>query len=224
MRKDNFVKRGVKSLTLEGKTIGFGVTGSHCTYEEVYPIIEQLVETKVTVVPVFSHSVQTVSTRFGEAGEWAAKIERLTGQKAITSIPEAEPLGPQKRLDAFVIAPCTGSSLSRLAAANTDSPVLMAAKSTFRNDRPVILAISTNDGLGLNLYNVAKLMNTKNIFFVPFGQDAPHVKMNSLVADMTQLPETIEWALQKRQLQPVLIERWQNERKPTWQETANHSE
>ncbi len=148
------------------------------------------------------------STRFGEAGEWARKIEAVCGQTAITSIPEAEPLGPTKQLDCFAIMPCTGSTLSRLAAANTDSPVLMAAKATMRNDRPIVLAISTNDGLGLNMYNIAKLINEKNIFFVPFGQDAPHVKINSLVSSMDLLPATIEAALEKRQLQPVLIERF----------------
>ncbi|MCL6445500.1 MAG: dipicolinate synthase subunit B, partial [Alicyclobacillus sp.] len=166
----------------------------------------------VQVVPIVSNTVLEVSTRFGEAGEWAAKIEQLTGQKTISTIPEAEPLGPSKRLECLVIAPCTGNSLSRLANAATDSAVLMAAKATLRNDRPVVLGISTNDGLGLNLYNIAKLMNTKNIFFVPFGQDAPHVKMNSLVAAMDLIPETCEAALEKRQLQPMLIERWRQER------------
>lgn len=199
-------------MDLKGKTIGFAITGSHCTYEEVYPEIEKLVDMGVNVVPIFSQTVLEVSTRFGEAGEWAEKIEKVTGRKAITSIPEAEPLGPSKLLDCLVIAPCTGNSLSRLATAETDSAVLMAAKSTMRNDRPVILAISTNDGLGLNLYNIAKLINMKNIFFVPFGQDAPHVKMNSLVSLMRLIPETCSAALEKRQLQPVLIARWEEER------------
>jgi len=199
-------------MELKGKTIGFAITGSHCTYEEVYPEIERLVSMGVEVVPVFSNTVMTVSTRFGEAGEWAHKIEELTGRKAIQTIPDAEPLGPSKLLDCLLIAPCTGSSLSRLANAATDSAVLMAAKSTLRNDRPVILAISTNDGLGLNMYNIAKLINMKNIFFVPFGQDAPHVKMNSLVSLMRLIPNTCEAALEKRQLQPVLLERWQEAR------------
>lgn len=199
-------------MELKGKTIGFAVTGSHCTYAEVYPEIENLVHMGVDVVPIFSNTVMQVSTRFGEAGEWAGKIETVTGHEAITSLPEAEPLGPSKRLDCMVIAPCTGNSLSRLANAATDSAVLMAAKSTLRNDRPVILAISTNDGLGLNLYNLAKLVNMKNIFFVPFGQDAPHVKMNSLVSHMRLIPETCEAALEKRQLQPILMERWREVR------------
>lgn len=199
-------------MELKGKTIGFGITGSHCTYEEIFPEVKRLVDVGATVIPVFSNAVLSTSTRFGEAGEWAKKIEEVTGQKAITSIPEAEPLGPSKKLDVMLIAPCTASSLSRFAQANTDSPVLMAAKSTLRNDKPVVVAISTNDGLGLSMYNIAKLMNTKNIFFVPFGQDAPHVKINSLVSLMRLIPDTLSAALEKRQLQPVLIERWQEER------------
>lgn len=199
-------------MDLSGKTIGFGVTGSHCTYEEIFPEVKRLCDLGARVVPVFSHHVMHTDTRFGKAGEWAQRIEEVTGNKAITTIPEAEPLGPSKALDAFVIAPCTASTLSRLAHANTDSPVLMAAKATLRNGRPVVVAISTNDGLGLSLYNIATLMNAKNIYFVPFGQDAPHVKMNSLVALMRLIPETVAAALEGRQLQPVLIERWREDR------------
>lgn len=199
-------------MDLKGKTIGFAITGSHCTYEEIFPEVQKLVELGAHVVPIFSNTVMTVSTRFGEAGEWAKRIEEVTGEKAIASLPEAEPLGPSKRLDCLLIAPCTGNSLSRLANAATDSPVLMAAKATLRNDRPVVLAISTNDGLGLSMHNVATLMNAKNFFFVPFGQDSPHVKMNSLVSLMRLVPETCAAALEKRQLQPLLIERWREER------------
>lgn len=199
-------------MELKNKTIGFGVTGSHCTYEEIYPEVKRLVDLGATVIPVFSNNVLNTATRFGEAGEWARKIEEVTGQKAITTIPEAEPLGPSKKLDVMLIAPCTASSMSRLAQANTDSPVLMAAKSTLRNDKPLVLGISTNDGLGLSMYNIARLVNTKNIFFVPFGQDAPHVKINSLVSLMRLIPETLSAALEKRQLQPVLLERWRDER------------
>ncbi len=199
-------------MELKGKTIGFAVTGSHCTYAETIPVVEQLVAMGVNVVPIVSQTVMQVTTRFGEAGEWALKLEKVTGRTLIATIPDAEPLGPSKQLDCLVIAPCTGNSLSRFANAATDSPVLMAAKATLRNDRPVILGISTNDGLGLNLYNIAKLLNMKNIFFVPFGQDAPHVKMNSLVADMSLIPATCESALEKKQLQPMIIERWRQER------------
>ncbi len=195
-------------MEIKGKTIGFAVTGSHCTYSEVFPEIERLVNTGVRVVPIFSQTMTSTTTRFGEAGDWASRIETLTGERAITTLPDAEPLGPSQLLDCLVIAPCTGSSLSRLANAQTDSPVLMAAKATMRNDRPVVLAISTNDGLGLNAVNIARLLVAKNIFFVPFGQDDPFAKMNSLVARMDLITPTVTAALEKRQLQPLLIERY----------------
>ncbi|MBX6394308.1 MAG: dipicolinate synthase subunit B [Alicyclobacillaceae bacterium] len=195
-------------MDLQGKTIGFAVTGSHCTYDEIVPQLERMVRTGARVVPIVSQTVQSTDTRFWESSAWLAKIEEVTGEKVIRSIVEAEPLGPKKLLDALVIAPCTGNTLSRLANAMTDSPVLMAAKATMRNDRPVVLAISTNDGLGLNMANIAKLMAAKNIFFVPFGQDDPERKINSLVARMDLLLPTVEMALEKKQLQPVLIERF----------------
>jgi dipicolinate synthase subunit B len=196
-------------VELNGKTIGFAVTGSHCTYAEVFPQMERLVAMGARIVPIVSATVLSTSTRFGEAGEWAQRMEELAGRAVIGTIPEAEPLGPAKLLDCLLIAPCTGSSLSRLANAQTDSPVLMAAKSTMRNDRPVVLAISTNDGLGLNAHNIARLLTTKNIFVVPYGQDDPFNKMNSLVARMDLIPATIEAALEKRQLQPLLVQRYE---------------
>jgi len=197
-------------MDLKGKTIGFGLTGSHCTYSEVQPVLEEMVKIGVQVIPILSHTVQSTSTRFAEADEWVATIERITGQKAIKSIPEAEPLGPSKKLDAMLIAPCTGNSLAKLAHAMNESPVLMAAKSTLRNGHPVIVSISTNDGLGLNMANVARLMATKNIYFVPFGQDDPWKKINSLVARNELIIPTIEAALNGKQLQPVLVEKWRD--------------
>ncbi len=194
-------------MNLTGKTIGFAVTGSHCTYAEVFPQFERLVKMGANIIPIFSNTVLSTATRFGEAGEWASRIEAVTGHTGIASIPEAEPLGPSKRLDCLIVAPCTGSTLSRFANAQTDSAVLMAAKATLRNDRPVVLAISTNDGLGLNAYNIARLLTTKNVFFVPYGQDDPFRKMNSLVAKMELIPQTVEAALEKRQLQPLLVAR-----------------
>lgn len=192
---------------LAGKTIGFGLSASHCTLEETMPQLQRLVEAGARVIPVASHSLLTTDTKFGTAASWQQKIREITGENIIASIPDAEPLGPAKTFDLMVIAPCTGSTTSRLANAITDSPVLMAAKGTLRNWRPVVLAISTNDGLGLNAMNVAKLISTKNIYFVPFGQDAPDKKPNSLVADMNLLLETCEAALEGRQLQPLLIEK-----------------
>lgn len=194
---------------LKGKTIGWGLTGSHCTFEETMPQIKRLVEAGARVIPVVSHTVMTTDTRFGTSASWQQQLLEITGEKIISTIPEAEPLGPSKLFDAMVIAPCTGNTTSRLANAITDSAVLMAAKATMRNLRPVVVAISTNDGLGLNFSNIAKLLNAKNIYFVPFGQDAPEKKPNSLVARMDLIKETCEAALAGKQLQPLLIERYQ---------------
>ncbi|QQE76183.1 dipicolinate synthase subunit B [Brevibacillus composti] len=194
---------------LQGKTIGFGLTGSHCTFEETMPEIKRLVDAGARVIPIVTTTIMTTDTRFGTSESWQQQLIDITGEKLITTIPEAEPLGPSKLLDVMVIAPCTGNSTSRLANAITDSPVLMAAKATMRNQRPVVVAISTNDGLGLNAANIAKLLAAKNIYFVPFGQDAPDKKPTSLVARMDLILETCEAALEGRQLQPLLIERFQ---------------
>jgi len=188
-------------------TVGFALTGSHCTFADVLPQIRRFVEAGANVVPIVSHSVATTDTRFGQSDDWLRQLKDLTGNDIIATIVEAEPLGPSKRLDVLVIAPCTGNTISRLANAMTDSPVLMAAKAQLRNQRPVVLAISTNDGLGLNAANIAKLLICKNVYFVPFGQDAPHVKPNSLVARMDLILETCEAALEGRQLQPLLVGR-----------------
>lgn len=193
---------------LQGKTIGFGLSGSHCTFEETMPQIQRFVDEGARVIPIVSNTVMTTDTRFGTSQSWQKQIKEITGEELISTIPQAEPLGPSKLLDVMLIAPCTGSTTSRLANAITDSPVLMAAKATMRNLRPLVVAISTNDGLGLNAANIAKLLAAKNIYFVPFGQDAPDKKPNSLVARMDLLVETCLAAMEGRQLQPLLIERF----------------
>ncbi|MRX70645.1 dipicolinate synthase subunit B [Bacillus lacus] len=198
-------------MKLQGKVIGFGLTGSHCTYDAVYPEIEGLIKEGAEVLPVVTNTVQHTSTRFGTEGEWVEKIEQLTGNSVIDSIVKAEPLGPKIPLDIMVIAPLTGNSMSKLANALTDSPVLMAAKATLRNHRPVVIGISTNDALGLNGANLMKLMSTKNIYFIPFGQDAPFKKPNSMVARMHLLMDTVEAALQHKQYQPVIIEKFRDD-------------
>ncbi|MFB1049522.1 dipicolinate synthase subunit B [Paraliobacillus sp. JSM ZJ581] len=192
---------------MKGRKIGFGITGSHCTYAAVLPQIEQLIDLGAEIVPVVSDTVQQTDTRFGKADDLLKKIEGITGREPIRTIVDAEPLGPVERLDCMVIAPLTGNSMSRLANAISDSSVLMATKATMRNGNPVVLGISTNDALGLNGVNLMRLMTAKLIYFVPFGQDDPVEKPNSLVADMTMIPETIAEALRFKQLQPVLIRR-----------------
>ncbi|RHW36388.1 dipicolinate synthase subunit B [Neobacillus notoginsengisoli] len=195
-------------MSLKGKRIGFGLTGSHCTYDAVYPEIKRLVEEGADVVPIVTFTVKNTETRFGKGEDWIERIETLTGKTVIDSIVKAEPLGPKEPLDCMVIAPMTGASMSKFANAINDSPVLMAAKATLRNQKPVVLGISTNDALGLNGVNLMRLMASKNIYFIPFGQDDPTNKPNSMVARMTLLKESVEFAIQGVQLQPVLVERY----------------
>ena len=189
---------------LKGKKIGFGVTGSHCTYADVFPIMKKLVEMGADVVPVVSYTVQNVDSRFGKAKDHLQKMIDITGNQPVQTIVEAETFGPKNPVDCMVVAPLTGNSMSKLANAITDQPVLMATKATMRNGCPIVLGIATNDALGLNGVNLMRLMATKGIFFAPFGQDNPKVKPNSLVSKMELIPETIEQALSFKQLQPVL--------------------
>lgn len=192
-------------MTLEGKRIGFGLTGSHCTYDQVFPQLERLMEAKADVVPIVTYTVRSTDTKFGKAEDHIERIESITGKRVISTMPEAEPLGPKDPLDCMVIAPLTGNSMSKLANALTDSPVLMAAKATMRNKSPVVLGISTNDALGLNGVNLMRLMASKFIYLIPYGQDDPYKKPNSLVSDMDYLLKTVESALLFEQIQPVII-------------------
>ena len=197
-------------MSLQGKRIGFGLTGSHCTYDVVFPEIEKLVNEGAEVIPIVTSTVKQTETRFGRGEDWIERIEKLTGHHVVDTIVKAEPLGPKLPLDCMVIAPLTGNSMSKLANALTDSPVLMAAKATMRNHRPVVVAISTNDALGLNGINLMRLMAAKDLYFVPYGQDEPFKKPNSMVARMSLLRETIIAALKGEQFQPVIIERFKD--------------
>ncbi len=194
-------------MDFKGKKIGFGLTGSHCTYEAVFPQMEKLVELGAELVPVVSYTFKDTDSKFGKADDHMARVREITGRDPITSIVDAEPLGPVEPLDIMVLAPLTGNSMSRLANAITDGPVLMATKATIRNGNPIVIGVSTNDALGLNGVNLMRLMSTKLIYFVPFGQDDPIKKPNSMVSDMTLIPETVKNALEYKQIQPVVIER-----------------
>lgn len=194
-------------MTLIGKNIGFALTGSHCTYEEIWPQVKRIKQAGAEIYPIASETVLNTTTRFGVGAEIVAHFAELTGRDVITTIVEAEPLGPQKLLDCLVVAPCTGNTCAKFANAITDTAVLMAAKTQLRNGKPLVLAISTNDALGLNAKNIGVLLNIPNVFFVPFGQDNPLEKPRSLVADMDLILPTVVNALQYRQLQPILIER-----------------
>lgn len=194
-------------MPLTDKHIGFALTGSHCTYEEIWPQVKKLVDLGATVHPIASYNVANTDTRFGMGKDIIAKFAKITGKDVVRSIVDAEPFGPKVPLDCIVVAPCTGNTMAKLANAITDTPVLMAVKAQLRNGKPAVLAISTNDALGLNAKNLGVLLNTENVYFVPFGQDNPTMKPNSLVSDMGLVIPTIEEALQGKQLQPVVIER-----------------
>ncbi len=198
-------------MRLKEKKIGFALTGSHCTLEKVFPELEKLLEEGAEVYPIISSSVDQTNSRFGEATEWKTLLVKKTGQKIITSILAAEPLGPKMMLDGYIIAPCTGNTLAKLANGITDTAVLMGAKAQLRNQKPVILSISTNDGLGLNAKNIGTLLCTKYIYLVPFGQDSPFSKPNSLIAKTELLLSTLLEGLEGRQLQPMLINMSQEE-------------
>lgn len=192
-------------MNLEGKRIGFGLTGSHHSHQEVFPQVKKLVAQKADVIPIISNTVKQTDTKFGKAREHIQQIEAITNHKVISTIPEAEPFGPKEPLDCMVIAPLTGNSLSKLANAITDNAVLMAAKATLRNQRPVVLGVTTNDALGLNGVNLMKLLNSKYIYFIPFGQDNPFNKPNSIVAKWEYLTEAVTHAMEQKQLQPLLV-------------------
>lgn len=189
---------------VEPQKIGFAMTGSFCTFDKVINQLEKLTEI-YDVTVIMSKSAYKTDTRFGTAEGFRQKVRELTGKEIIREISQAEPIGPKKLFDALIIAPCTGNTLSKLAHAVTDGAVTMAAKAHLRNERPLIIAPSTNDGLGANAANIGSLLNMKNIYFVPFGQDDPIKKHKSLVADFTQIIPTIEEALQGRQIQPILV-------------------
>ena len=186
------------------RTVGFAITGSFCTYEKIKGVGRRLVEEDNRVVPIFSNMAQTVNCRFGNAKDFIIEIQEITGERGIFSIQEAEPIGPKGFLDVLVIAPCTGNTMAKLCAGITDSPVLMAAKAHMRNDRPVVISLSTNDALGASLKNIGMLMNTKNIYFVPFGQDDYRKKPKSMIAHTDLIEDTIEASLEGKQLQPVV--------------------
>ena len=185
--------------------LGVALCGSFCTFKKTVELIENLVNLGITVYPIMSFNAYTISTRFGEATDFIEKIESLTGRPIIHTISGAEPLGPKHIIDALLIAPCTGNTLAKLNNAITDTPVLLAAKSLMRNGNPIILAIATNDGLGMNFKNIGGLMPNQHMFFVPFGQDDAVNKPYSLVCDYSKVVDTLKLALDKQQIQPIVI-------------------
>ncbi|MGE5371293.1 MAG: dipicolinate synthase subunit B [Solirubrobacterales bacterium] len=192
-------------MDFTGITVGLVITGSHCTIGSVLSEVESLREAGAQIIPVLSYSARYTDNRFYRADDLAQAVERVTGNDLICTIPTAEPIGPGKMFDVLLLAPCTGNTMAKLANGITDTPALMAVKAQLRNQRPVVIAVSTNDALGLNAKNLGILINAKHIYFVPFRQDDPEAKPTSLVANMALTGETIAAALKGKQLQPMVL-------------------
>lgn len=190
---------------MENLTVGFALTGSFCTFAKVVPQIEAIANAGYRILPIMSETSYQTDTRFGKAKDFINIIENITQHSVIHTIRESEPIGPKNLVDAMIVAPCTGNTISKIANGITDSCVAMAAKANLRNGNPLIIAVSTNDGLGASGKNIGLLANTKQIYLVPFGQDAPFQKPDSLVAKMDQILPTLEQALLGRQIQPLLV-------------------
>lgn len=191
-------------MRLKGVRVGFALTGSHCCLDQVLPQVRSLVNEGAEIYPIISSSVDITDTRYGTGEKWKGMLSSLTGRQVFRTITEVEDVGPKKLFDIMVVAPCTGNTLAKIANGITDGAVLMSVKAHLRNQRPVVLGISTNDGLGLNAKNIGLLLSVKNIYMVPFGQDNPVQKPNSLVAKWDLIIDTVLEALNGKQYQPVL--------------------
>lgn len=185
-------------------TLGFALCGSFCTYRAVIGVLPKLTA-EYDVIPIFSDAGCSIDSRFGPADAFVREVEELCGKKSLHKLEDVEPLGPKMLLDLLIVAPCTGNTLGKLTNGIADSPVTFACKAHLRNARPILLAVSTNDGLSGSAENLGKLLNRKHYYFVPFGQDSPLKKPYSLVADFSRLPEAADAALEGRQLQPILL-------------------
>ncbi len=192
-------------MQLKGLKIGFGFTGAYCVFDQVFPELQNLVDAGADVIPIVSYQVGVTDSRYGNAKDFFKRMKDITGNEVIQTMSDAESLNKyEKPLDLFVIAPCTGCSLSKLANGATDTPVLMMAKELFRNNKPVLLGIATNDGLSISAKSIAILLSTKNIYFIPFGQDNVKEKPNSLVSKFNLMIPSILHTINKEQLQPIL--------------------
>lgn len=185
-------------------TIGFALCGSYCTYDRVFPVIEALSKEN-KVITILSEAAYATDSRFGTAEHWKTQLEEICGCPPLHLISQVEPIGPKGLLDILVIAPCTGNTLAKLAHSIADGPVTMAAKSHLRNGRPVLVAVSTNDGLAGAGENIGRLLARKHYYFVPFGQDDPLKKPTSLIADFARIPQAMEGAMAGQQIQPMLL-------------------
>ena len=191
-------------MNLDGARIGCVMTGSFCTYKKVFETWRELKAYGADLTPIMSYNAASLDTRFYPAREAVEVFESICDKKILASIPAVEPIGPKEMLDLLIVAPCTGNTLAKIANGITDTPAALAVKSHLRNKRPVLIAVSTNDALSASAINIGKLLNTKQIFFVPFRQDDPENKPNSMVAHFEKIPESAAFALENRQIQPIL--------------------
>lgn len=186
-------------------TAGFAMCGSFCTFSKVLPQMRVLLEKGMHIVPIMSQAAYSIDTRFGKAADFRVEIEEMCGEKIIHTLFDAEPIGPKKLLDILIIEPCTGNTIGKLATGITDTPVTLAAKAHLRNNRPVLIGVSTNDALGAAAKNIGQLLNYKNLYMIPMRQDDCVKKPNSIVADFTKTYDAAMAALNVEQLQPVLV-------------------
>ena len=192
-------------MNIEGKRIGFVMTGSFCTFRKTIDELKKIVKLGAKVIPIMSENSYTMDTKFGKAEDFINEVEDITGTKILHTIQEVEPIGPKDMLDILVVAPATGNTMAKLANDIIDNSATMAVKSHLRRERPVVIAISTNNGLSGAGENIGKLFNRKHYYFVPFKQDNPITKPRSIVFDPSYLIKTIEYALDNKQIQPILL-------------------
>lgn len=192
-------------MNLKDKKIGFILTGSFCTFRIVIPKMKEIKKLGAEIIPIMSFNSYNLDTKFGKAKDFIEEIENITGNQIIHTIQDAEPIGPKKMTDIMIIAPCSGNTMAKLACDIIDTPATMATKSHLRNNRPVVIAPSTNNGLSGNAENIGKLLNRKNYYFVPFRQDNPITKPRSIVFDAEYIIKTIEYALDGDQISPIFI-------------------
>ena len=192
-------------MELKNVNIGFAMTGSFCTFSKTIPIMKKMVSLGANVIPIMSFNAYNFNTRFGDSKDFIKQIENITHNKIIHTIQEAEPIGPKKMTDIIVIAPATGNTIAKLSNNITDTPVLMATKSHLRNNKPVVIGVSTNDALSGSAENIGRLLNRKNYYFVPFKQDNPITKPRSIVYEFDFLIKTVEYALDNEQLEPIIL-------------------
>lgn len=198
-------KEMTANLNLKDKKIGFVLTGSFCTFSKTIPKMKELIEKGAEVIPIMSFNSYNLDTKFGKAQDFINEIEEITGKKIIHTIQEAEPIGPKRLTDIMVVAPCSGNTMAKLACDIIDTPATMAVKSHLRNNLPVVIAPSTNNGLSGNAKNIGILLNRKHYYFVPFRQDNPITKPRSIVFDIEYIVKTIESALEHEQIEPILL-------------------